>query len=577
MKRGYLVLLILAMVAEFAFARGDTSEEYALNQYQQARYPVVVSKDNQWRMNIDTERRLHRVNLQDSSIKTVVQLPTHVTRLSQRTVYHDYISISTSKDGAIAALTDGCDVSLVYFPNGRQKWMKLPRGNYCEIKAVTISPNGKRLLVLSDEVKLFDSETFQLLLNFPHSTGQKHGYPIYTFHNLAARFLDDEILLLKQGAFGEAYESESEGSQLIYSMWNITSGMLLDHFTVKHTDSLSYLDFYWDYLPESGQLWRLNQDRVDSPEITLLLTEFGHCGSTRKVLSYTPIYPWLLDWKVDPLGRWFATVESDYDLIYFDLESKPVTKLVIRRTDDGEILKIIPLSERIRSLNASQQGDKIIAASTGTLVKHGHGIKLDDGGNSYELDIKEIIKGIQPSQPGALPVHPCRLPGELTNSRNIKVVSERFSVEQERVLSPDEEWNDKIQKNITPQETRTDLNWQLGYGNSVMAFNSNGQLIFWDGVQLGNLIPQRGKNHTYTKLYPLGDGLAVLASAGQLLLLDGLNRIRYNGFDSIEVMGHQWDSQQRLLEINGYSNSSNRESDLPQRVSRIYRIKRSTK
>ncbi len=372
--RGIGVLcLILAGAA--AHAVGPTEEEEALADLNAGRWPLQTSRDGQWLVHLDAQGGLVRRRADAAA------------ELTQRlAVPPSTYALSASRTAAKVALltAEGC-VGVATFPGGAAapslQWLppgvvfgaeagadaacQSRRGTDPRVQGerlyrpfgVALSADGNWLALQGRQgVHIVDTARMTVVQELPIRLA------------MHLQFVDDGRRLFAVSALmGEGWESPATGSHLLFSVWNLAHGELLQ---LHHTDtrgSLRGYDMLWSFEERSGVLWaqrmtgaqwrpgstsQSTRTRAPAQPYRLPLKRCGAQAGTP--LSIPAAGEWL-EFAVDPRGRWLAAVEAVE--ARSDAGAKPPLrsrlslwdarrgKLIASRVYDGELRSLVPSAD----------------------------------------------------------------------------------------------------------------------------------------------------------------------------------------------------------------------------------------
>ncbi|MCK9684538.1 hypothetical protein [Scleromatobacter humisilvae] len=416
--RSLAAVLSMLLVAG-AHAGGNTAQDEARTRFDASLAPLTLSADGQWRLHVDAQSVLHRVNLADPAQHRTAALPLPVWLLSA--------SRSGQKVGFVT--TTGC-VGLVDFgtgaaPSTRTTWQPPPgpdgsapaswtdalptecRASVApwQHRAVALSANG-RLLATRREV--IDTETHQRVATLPLSD-DAYFSPVV----LKLRFADrDTKLLVLSGRFGEVDEGLGSPSDLRLAVWDVATHALFNLLSHVDADNDSMHALFSDFSPQTGVFtWvdtrryrdvlnsgAWNPEKSPPPPYDLVQERPGRCGAPAIVRYPLPSRP---DGElvVDPWGRWVAELRPIDD-------TKPggdVARLVVTDIDSRRTVSTVALREQLRGLVATPDGATILAQSASDEVR------------SFEVDVAALSTPKTTAQ--AWDATPCRIEDEAPGAR----------------------------------------------------------------------------------------------------------------------------------------------------------------
>jgi hypothetical protein len=446
------------------FARGATSEESAYKQFSDFNAPLAISTNGQWRVHVDANNILRRVNIANPEINQQLKLPT------------DSVRIATTRSGqktVVAAFGYAC-VGLVDFgildskgnptvlipriewwlskpalseaakPSGQsgqpgQTAMIFQNFSECSkhpdatenIDALAISPDGRYMATPSN---IFNLETKRIISNLPRTYDDIGGRRV-----LSMRFLDDGHRLFHASArLGAGYEGGGTSSDLSFAIWNFKTYQL-EKLVSPSNYALSLNEAYlFNLSPNHRVLHFVNAQNYLKSNVVgnsaiqpldLMGLPIDRCGAKpEKVFS---INPWEWDSAlIDPLGRWIATTRL---LKQQGSENRGsgefVQELKVYDIQSAQLIDEAVFKQPIIGLTATPDGQKLFALRAPSSFVQRDGelgysrelIKTDKnpGGTVFEmqLGLKTQTKVTLPASEGVDAV--CAIEDETPSARTI--------------------------------------------------------------------------------------------------------------------------------------------------------------
>ncbi len=435
-----------------AHARGETGEEDALAALEQRQAPLTLSADGHWRLYVDANNVLHRVNLaQPTQVGGSIKMVQGVRMLS------------ASRSGQKVAFTTaaGC-IGLVDFgsaPNStpRTTWQPIV-GEYAGQPAVAApaawldvppvactqssgaQPAGHltvalassgRLLATRDQV--IDTETHQVVATLPPSLediGQRYV--------LRLRFVDrDTKLLVLSATFGEGYESLGSPSDLRMAVWDLASRSL-DNLA-SHEDALLQgpQSLFSDFSAQTNVLTWVDTARFKKspmlvapgkrePPLDAVQSRLGSCSAGPVVRFPIFAYDWT-EMVVDPWGRWVAGMQRVDAQSAEDAKAGGfVEQLVVMDIGSRRVVSTARFPHELHGLVATPDGGTIyaLAAPDSALPAGAKAEHLPADVPELKVDLAKVTTPRMAAE--TWDAAPCRLDGEAPGARDVS--------RQERVL-----------------------------------------------------------------------------------------------------------------------------------------------
>lgn len=313
-RTGVPALCMLLSMSQTLLARGPTGEEMALEAYRSNRLPIVLSQDGNWVLHVDNKSVLHRTNVRDPKLHQQVVLDTFQasnTRVQEIT--------PTANGQQVAYIGGGGCIEVVSFTENGPKTKTL-RGlcTSYHSTSVALSNNGKFLALESyprnkphdgRDIGLFSREDGKILFKIPQPIGD-YGYGETVLH---MRFLDnDKKLFVVQATMGEGYEGPSYGSDIHFAIWDLQGKTLYSFYHIGTVSSLTEENFAWSFNEITGELWTIQSPslgydaRIKRDSITFNSINLKQCGSAKKHQIKWIKGEEVVDFDIDPQGRWIA-------------------------------------------------------------------------------------------------------------------------------------------------------------------------------------------------------------------------------------------------------------------------------
>ena len=423
----FCVAACVGLGASFsAWSAGLTLEQESLIGYRSGRMPAVLSSDGEWLVYLDGDSVLHRRNVNSGSDQKTMLFRTPKV-------------ISTSHNGEkVVVSKDGC-ISVVDFGKGHPSVRHLKRN--CETIAnadLNYEPgdgfDGSLGLAIANDAKLvaFDEaiESDQRKIVLINSTNSEVVTQIPVVgETLHIQFVDqDSKLLVVQGIFGESLESAADPSALQFSLWDLKNRKLFAFFESPLV-AITGETLMWSFSEATGDLFAVGQtsgqfNRDTSTPVSILKFNLKQCRASS--LSLKLKGQAFTDFKVDPLGRWIATVEDQ--------------KLILRKPLNGEILFERDLEKITRSLVPSIDGKTLFGIETGAPEKVRfvafEGVAYSGGGKFIDIELASKTEGL-PAQNNPTWAEACRIEDEAVGARQISAVGAPAKLYEINLGEPD--------------------------------------------------------------------------------------------------------------------------------------------